>query len=356
MSAPMVNKAVQVNGTSRDDLNGQQGVAESFDDAKGRYVVRLTSGATVSLKPSNLVVTDSSSSDSGAASATPSWIPKLPKFDLAQLRGQAQMLLSQFLPGVKVETVMYGLAVFFSIAIVATMTLGLMPGAFIMIILQGILIWTFKAAMAALPQGGVAVVKAVFKDLGEKVSAKASTLTGTSYVSPRIAQGIIVVVTISVVFLLLPGGVPTPVPTPFPNEGADAHSHTDNKPTDDAPSSDVYVSKEYEAGWRDHEKNNTYGASMPPGRMRRSDYQPVSPNAGSFSSSSSSSIPPSSSSSSSSSFSLFRYMPLMLMASQAYQLGGSPWSAQVFLANFKQLPPWRIAVLVFAVASAVGFF
>ena len=38
---PLLGKRVRITGTSRGDLNGRVGVARSFDEAKGRYVVRL---------------------------------------------------------------------------------------------------------------------------------------------------------------------------------------------------------------------------------------------------------------------------------------------------------------------------
>ena len=38
---PLLGKRAMITGTSRKDLNGQVGVARSFDEAKGRYVVRL---------------------------------------------------------------------------------------------------------------------------------------------------------------------------------------------------------------------------------------------------------------------------------------------------------------------------
>ena len=38
---PLLGKRVKITGTSRGDLNGRVGVARSFDEAKGRYVVEL---------------------------------------------------------------------------------------------------------------------------------------------------------------------------------------------------------------------------------------------------------------------------------------------------------------------------
>ena len=59
---PLLGKRVMITGTGRKDLNGRVGVARSFDDANGRYVVRLhgvgeVKSATMQelkVKPTNL--------------------------------------------------------------------------------------------------------------------------------------------------------------------------------------------------------------------------------------------------------------------------------------------------------------
>ena len=55
---PLLGKRVMITGTSREDLNGRAGVARSFDEAKGRYVVRLDGAgageSALRLKPVNL--------------------------------------------------------------------------------------------------------------------------------------------------------------------------------------------------------------------------------------------------------------------------------------------------------------
>lgn len=50
----LINVRVEIVGTSRDDLNGQIGVVTTFDEAKGRYGVKLDSGKSVSFKPANI--------------------------------------------------------------------------------------------------------------------------------------------------------------------------------------------------------------------------------------------------------------------------------------------------------------
>ena len=57
--SPLVGKRVVITGTSREDVNGRVGLALSFDESKGRYVVRLEEegggeGPTLKVKPGNL--------------------------------------------------------------------------------------------------------------------------------------------------------------------------------------------------------------------------------------------------------------------------------------------------------------
>ena len=58
---PLLGKRVMITGTRREDLNGRVGVARSFDEAAGRYVVRLrgagvgkTAIREMKVKPANL--------------------------------------------------------------------------------------------------------------------------------------------------------------------------------------------------------------------------------------------------------------------------------------------------------------
>ena len=59
---PLLGKRVVITGTSREDLNGRAAVAASFDHARGRYVVELSSGKRgntkeqLKIKPENLRV------------------------------------------------------------------------------------------------------------------------------------------------------------------------------------------------------------------------------------------------------------------------------------------------------------
>ena len=59
MAAPLVGRRVQIqNLASKPELNGTYGLATSFDDAKGRYNVKLQDGKDIALKPSSLTAAD----------------------------------------------------------------------------------------------------------------------------------------------------------------------------------------------------------------------------------------------------------------------------------------------------------
>ena len=56
--APLMDKRVEVHGTSRADINGKRGVAVDFhyyeDESKCRYTVQLDSGEAFKLRPANV--------------------------------------------------------------------------------------------------------------------------------------------------------------------------------------------------------------------------------------------------------------------------------------------------------------
>eukprot|EP00966_Prymnesium_polylepis_P214095 4958718-Prymnesium_polylepis.2 len=55
MAAPLQGRRVTIEGIqAKPELNGLTGTAVSFDDAKGRYNVKLDQGETVAIKPANL--------------------------------------------------------------------------------------------------------------------------------------------------------------------------------------------------------------------------------------------------------------------------------------------------------------
>ena len=69
MGAPYVGKRVRIVNTSREDLNGSEGLAQTFDD--GRYTVRLDKGSLAAFKPANLEEIKGTSSSPRRETASP---------------------------------------------------------------------------------------------------------------------------------------------------------------------------------------------------------------------------------------------------------------------------------------------
>lgn len=65
-------------------------------------------------------------------------------------------------------------------------------------------------------------------------------------------------------------------------------------------------------------------------------------------------IPPPTSSRGSSGFGLSNLIMLGFFGKNIYELGGSPWNLQRFIANFKALPPWRMVLFGFLILRIVG--
>ena len=93
---PLVGLRVKIDGlVSKPELNGTEGFADEFDDAKGRYNVRLdATGAVMALKPTNLTAAvdgmadscppDSSDSEEYASANEDEPAPSKPKIELAE--------------------------------------------------------------------------------------------------------------------------------------------------------------------------------------------------------------------------------------------------------------------------------
>ena len=72
--APLMDKRVEIHGTSRADINGQRGVAIDFHYCRGglskwRYTVQLDSGEAFKVKPANVRAEGTSGAGSSKAKA-----------------------------------------------------------------------------------------------------------------------------------------------------------------------------------------------------------------------------------------------------------------------------------------------
>ena len=96
-----IGKQVKIVGTSRNNLNGQQGLAVNYNRDNGRYNVRLQNGTTMALKPGNLERLDDDDSG-GSAGAGFGGFPGMggmggmPGMNSPQM-AQAQQMAQQYL-------------------------------------------------------------------------------------------------------------------------------------------------------------------------------------------------------------------------------------------------------------------
>ena len=71
--APLMDKRVEIHGTSRADMNGKRGVAIDFhfheDQSKWRYTVQLDSGEAFKLKRANVRAEGTGGADGRAGKA-----------------------------------------------------------------------------------------------------------------------------------------------------------------------------------------------------------------------------------------------------------------------------------------------
>ena len=75
MSAPFVNTRVKVVGTSKVDLNDQEGVAVSYSAEAMRYTVLLDNGRSVALKVANLVPVGEPGEARASSTGSGTWFP-----------------------------------------------------------------------------------------------------------------------------------------------------------------------------------------------------------------------------------------------------------------------------------------
>lgn len=220
MSHPYVHRRVKVTGTSKAELNNQQGLVKNYSTDNMRYTVALDNGRSVALKPANLIPIDNA--DEAASGGIPgmSGIPAMSGMpDLSKLMGMmppwlmqklmrgeipglddAERLLHSFLPpGVTLmhiggATVLF-LAMTYKLGFMKTLVLFGLVG-FILFLAHG----AFSRA-----GGGINGVKAGGQAVGEYVSDKIFETTKQK-VSYNVGLGVAVVALLGVLYYVLFAG------------------------------------------------------------------------------------------------------------------------------------------------------
>lgn len=211
MSAPFVNRRVKVTGTSRSELNGQIGLAQSYNANTIRYTVLLDSGMSLALKPVNLIP-EGNEDESGrgnfpgmggmpdmnkALDMLPLWLKE------KVMRGQAPDMsdIQRLLPsGVSLGHV----GIFVALLMIMTLKIGVLR-AFILFTMIGMLVYGGYGAFTR-ASGGINGLKAAMEAVGRLTLDKLNVS-----LSPVSTQITVVVAVLAVLYFTLFSGSPSHV-------------------------------------------------------------------------------------------------------------------------------------------------
>mmetsp|Transcript_20188 Transcript_20188/g.34052 ORF Transcript_20188/g.34052 Transcript_20188/m.34052 type:complete len:355 (+) Transcript_20188:34-1098(+) len=211
MSGPFVGRRVKITGTSKADLNGQTGVAQSYSPSTMRYTVLLSSGTSVALKPANLLPDGSEDEGGGGFPAggmpdmnqvlhmLPSWLrEKLARGQTPDMNDLQRLLP----PGVTLVHAGGGLAVF----VVLAFKVGLLR-ALLLCGLLGFLVTIFDITAYSRAGGGISGLMAAAEAAGQQVSHRVGTMSQQQLkLSPMMSLGALAAVVLAVFYFVLVSG------------------------------------------------------------------------------------------------------------------------------------------------------
>ena len=352
MSAPFVGCKVEVLGTSRAELNGRRGIATSFDDAKGRYVVKIA-GSDVSLRPVNLIEKRSEhepgsfgSKMEAAKETAEDWVAQAKSGELLAA------LQKKLPPGVSLKELGFVLVSFVLLARVAGLPRALALAAVAWLVVTTA-VPAFQRAEGGVPQRAVHAGEAV----GAYVATKFSERTGRPRPSGRVALGAFVCLVAAVLALggggsSARGGTAARMPFRATADDADA----EDLPPRQSPNADPYA-----LGFDDATAGRAFGSSLPA--------------ASSFSSTSAHDLDEDlmgdggenayerraraeatvARSPGKSAFSTTSLMSVGILCKNIFDIGGgAAWTPQNFLTNLQALPLTQKALNAFLVARIAG--
>mmetsp|Transcript_25420 Transcript_25420/g.37538 ORF Transcript_25420/g.37538 Transcript_25420/m.37538 type:complete len:350 (-) Transcript_25420:53-1102(-) len=329
---------VKVHGiTSREEVNGQLGVAVQYNLERGRYTVHMVkTQTTMALKTENL--TKASTLETYQAQFTQITSDPRVRQQLVGYYNQVQRML----PGnMKPEYAAGGILVLLlTIMYFIGFTKTLM--ALSLLLLLGVIIGP------DLLSGDWKVVLHNFpRRCRETIETSAPFLRGKRFWNNRIAMGIVLVMLAFSTKALV---TPTKRPAASFNNNYSAPSPSISQ------SSSSSIEDAYKLGFDDATKGLEFGTSMPNTQKKRSlaeddedeipyDYT---------------SMPPPASTSSSSPFGFSQVMSIFFLYRTATQLGGNPLSGQFsmeqFMLNVKTMPVWQMGMLGFSFYNLVRNF
>lgn len=235
-------------GTQNEALNGQEGVATTFDTAKGRYHVQLPN-KTIALKPVNLEAVSSADADAphrNAPRASP-FSGGFPNFSanspqMAQAQAQMQAMLNQFAqvlpPGTDPQRALMAGGVY---TLVMVYMLGLFQGLPVVSWTMYCFVYGFPAYRRGL--GGINGVKAALQAIAARVGTDLGGMLGRP-VSSQVAFGVTAGVSLLSCFFVASGlvallGTPIKPPSAIP----------DNFPAPRQAKSGVSLADAYKKGY-----------------------------------------------------------------------------------------------------------
>lgn len=344
------NSRVKVHGTTKPELNGQNGTVINYDPDKGRYTIHLDNGTRVALKPDNVQYLPRNDEAGGGSGGFPGMggfggIPGMNPEMMMQVQAMMQQLITiaqTILPGIPLQQVGYGVLIAFGIL---GWKIGMMKAILLFTMLGGVVflfVPTYRAA-----GGRLAGAKAGFSHMGNLAASKIEASTGKRV--PLLAVQALIVVGFVLVFCFAFSLTPMFAPSTYTGGagGGDGGAYTGAGASGGSSSS--RLEEMYAAGYADGQKNEPYGTSKPV-----------------FSSSSASSSTPGSSSSGimgkiSGMFSRVGFLDMILIGfwvKTVYELGrvGGSWNLQVAMDGVRNLPTSRLVMLGILVARLAGVF
>jgi hypothetical protein len=211
MSAPYVNTRVRIQGLEgRADLNGQEGVATSYDSAAGRYVVQVGS-SSMKLKPTNLEPLGSNEGGGGGGgfpgmgglAGMMGGLPGMGGPQMAQAQAMAMGLMQKLQglqgvlpPGIKPQTALYAAL---GVGLLLSYLVGAMRAVVFVASLGAALVIMLPAVRGG--GGAVAIVRRAGGALGEQIAEQLNKLDYFT-VSPRIGAAILLPVVTAVLYFV----------------------------------------------------------------------------------------------------------------------------------------------------------
>lgn len=307
MAAPLVGRRVIIeNLASRPELNGTAGIAISFDDARGRYNVRLESngGGMMALKPTSLKAADEGAGGTGGVpnfGGMPGFgggTPGMAGFGRGGAAAALLPLLQRLMggQGIPPGAMRYlGIAAFVLFVVLPRLGIGFMPA----LLLGGAGFYVYQSA--ARHGGGRAGIVAAGREVCQQVGTVVGRATGRAVSNAQAAMLVVAAAFLAYRYLFASGGATLAGGESEPSYAA------------------------YSKGFRDGQAGNRYApiSDAPQG------------------------VP--AASAGGSKWGIGSLLNLAMAGSMIFQLGQEPgggWSVQALMANARHANPMQLIMLV----------